>query len=1191
MANLKQTSITGSSGTTTLLVSGSSIVMPSMSGSVDSGSAAQMYIDVTPTAGLTMKLTQAGSFGSQNSPYTCLGAWSVGGNLINPRTSTSGTGFSNDSLLTAGGNDGSAMNETEEYNGSTWAAGGNLSVARWTSLTGTQNAAMAGGGATPTRLKCSEQYNGISWSDGGAMHYCHADGAFAGSPQAAVYFGGYIGGPSLGTCTEFFNEGLGWTNGPAVPSNSFGGQAQGTSTATTLLLGGTTPSAPAYGATTCAIDFDGTTYNAITSTLFCHAVGAGYGQSSDNMGVVGGCTHGSSGCKTEEWHGVSWTLLPDLPVANRYIGGGGNINGSGAGVFGGGPVESATYNFTKIITNPFTYNAAVTSDAWSGKANMITARAYGFGGGSSNAAWSSGGNTPAGAYSNTTEIYNGSSWSVGNTMLQARNEGPAGNAGTATAGLAVAGYKPPNTTCTEEWDGTNWSAGGAKIIAVRGNATTGTQDAAIDTTGYANSPSSATENYNGTSWSTSTAAPAATYGGAMTGTQNDAFFYLGQGQTSAVGWDGTSWSTKATGLTLLYTAGIGGTANDNIQFGGSPALTNNHSWNGTTVVTSVPLLQGRRSLGSTGANGTNTSSNNSLAIGGCAAPGGAYYPYVSLFSCLQNVCSTTPFCLATWSGGDPLTIARFGIAGAGTQNAGLAAGGYISAVSTCTEEYNGTSWSPGGALNTARYMVRGAGTQNAGLAFGGYPLSPAGRCTEEYDGSSWTTVNPIITTRANFAGNGETQDAAYMAGGQTPTVVTCHEQYNGTTWSTSTAIITARRFLTGTGTPTAGIIFGGYSPASPTATEEWNGGSWSTMNSMSTGRDRFDGTGTAFDSLATGGYSNKTDVESWNGIVWSNAPSMMVGRGDTGDIGTANAAIVAGGRTPTKVSCTELFTCADYQVGTWSGEAPLITSRDSGAGAGVANASLAFGGNDPVITTTEEWNGESWSVGGALIVGARYMGGTGLQDAALKAAGYNGSSYINNTEEYDGTSWTAGPTTIISKATMGLTGIQNAAVMFGGEPSQNTTEEYNGSAWSAGNTMITAVVGNSGVGTQNSSLSIGGYTPTVVATVEQYNGTTWSSSVALNIARKYATAFGTSNSAINAGGSNNASCPSTEEWNGLGWTSRANIAVAKSNLKSSQNSLSSEGIIFAGSPGGRTNSRWSVSNPVNQGIYCLTKTL
>ena len=89
---------------------------------------------------------------------------------------------------------------------------------------------------------------------------------------------------------------------------------------------------------------------------------------------------------------------------------------------------------------------------------------------------------------------------AGNAMIQGRNEGPSGNAGTATAGLAVAGYAPGNVTCTEEWDGTNWSAGGAKIIAVRGNATTGTQNAAIDTTGYAASPSAATENYNGSAY-------------------------------------------------------------------------------------------------------------------------------------------------------------------------------------------------------------------------------------------------------------------------------------------------------------------------------------------------------------------------------------------------------------------------------------------------------------------------------------------------------------------------------------------------------------------------------------------------------------------------------------------------------------------------------------------------------------------
>jgi hypothetical protein len=37
-----------------------------------------------------------------------------------------------------------------------------------------------------------------------------------------------------------------------------------------------------------------------------------------------------------------------------------------------------------------------------------------------------------------------------------------------------------------------------------------------------------------------------------------------------------------------------------------------------------------------------------------------------------------------------------------------------------TEEYSGYSWSAGGNLGTARSSLAGAGTQTAGLAFGGY---------------------------------------------------------------------------------------------------------------------------------------------------------------------------------------------------------------------------------------------------------------------------------------------------------------------------------------------------------------------------------------------------------------------------------------------------------------------------------------
>ena len=72
------------------------------------------------------------------------------------------------------------------------------------------------------------------------------------------------------------------------------------------------------------------------------------------------------------------------------------------------------------------------------------------------------------------------------------------------------------------------------------------------------------------------------------------------------------------------------------------------------------------------------------------------------------------------------------LAGAGTQNAGLAFGGYDG----CTEEYDGTSWTAGGAMITARKLLAGAGTQNAGLAFGGiegFPNFGSRACTEEYN--------------------------------------------------------------------------------------------------------------------------------------------------------------------------------------------------------------------------------------------------------------------------------------------------------------------------------------------------------------------------------------------------------------------------------------------------------------------------
>jgi hypothetical protein len=59
----------------------------------------------------------------------------------------------------------------------------------------------------------------------------------------------------------------------------------------------------------------------------------------------------------------------------------------------------------------------------------------------------------------------------------------------------------------------------------------------------------------------------------------------------------------------------------------------------------------------------------------------------------------------------------------------------------------GASWSSGGSLNVGKYWNgrSGAGTQTAGLIAGGHNGSGQVGTTESYNGSSWTEVNDLNT--------------------------------------------------------------------------------------------------------------------------------------------------------------------------------------------------------------------------------------------------------------------------------------------------------------------------------------------------------------------------------------------------------------------------------------------------------------
>jgi hypothetical protein len=189
----------------------------------------------------------------------------------------------------------------------------------------------------------------------------------------------------------------------------------------------------------------------------------------------------------------------------------------------------------------------------------------------------------------------------------------------------------------------------------------------------------------------------------------------------------------------------------------------------------------------------------------------------------SQVAFTEEYDGTTWAAGGALSIARSGLAGFGTQTAALAAGGEPS-TKTATEEYNGTSWSPGGALITGRDGVVGAGTQNAGIVYGGSAPSVSS-ATEEYNGSAWATGGSLTTARLQISKGFGTQNAATAAGGSTgsETCLGCVEQYNGIAWTVGCVLPQIVR-TAGAAGERSGVVFGGAvaHPATTAVTQEFD---------------------------------------------------------------------------------------------------------------------------------------------------------------------------------------------------------------------------------------------------------------------------------------------------------------------------------------------------------------------------------
>jgi len=361
-------------------------------------------------------------------------------------------------------------------------------------------------------------------------------------------------------------------------------------------------------------------------------------------------------------------------------------------------------------------------------------------------------------------------------------------------------------------------------------------------------------------------------------------------------------------------------------------------------------------------------------------------------------------------------------------------------------------------------------------------------------------------------------------------------------------------------------------------------GAWISGGSLPTATTNGGGAGIQTAALYFGGATsplpNGTSATySYNGIAWTPVSSMVTGRTQLGGLGTQTAALAFGGYP--KVSTTELWNGISWT----SNPTGLNTAREYLGRAGIQTAGLAFGGYlrtpDTTSTATESFNGSTWTSVNSMNTARSRMGSAGVQTAALA---FGGSNTVNTsaTESWNGTSWTTSPASMNTvRSGLGGAGVQTSAIGFGGSTpapaNTGATELWNGTSWTTSPaTLATARQSIIGTGTQTAALAMGG-TPYSTAVEEwnfgvySYSAAAWASGGNLNTARDALAGCGTQTASLAFGGfaaGNNST--STEKYNGTSWTATGSLNTARRNI--SGFGIQTAAIAAGGaSPGGNSN--------------------
>jgi len=604
------------------------------------------------------------------------GVWSAGGNLGTARLAAAGAGTQTAALAFGGGDGSVPINSTEEYDGTTWSTGGNLLEARSAAAgMGTQIAALTAGGNDEffSPFNTTEEYNGTTWSAAGNMIEFKAQVGSAGTQTAALV----AGGTSFTGSTEEYN-GTTWSAGGNLNSIRVALAGAGTQTAA-LMAGGYNDF---FDVLSSSEEYDGTTWSTTANMAEARAALLCAGTTLSAV-VAGGFGAGFASLlnSSQEYDGSVWLAGGNLSEAKGDLFGAGSqaaaLAVGGLDAFFTPLAATEEYNVELV---PVIIPPATTGQKGMVRYNLVINDFEKY---KSNSWIRWGGVEVVG-----TVTFAGV-WSAGGALSTVRN-GP-GGAGTQSAGLAFGGAQFDFSTfsfvdlnSSEEYDGTSWSAGGTLATARSGPAGIGSQAAALAAGGNAGgSTISSSEEYNGTTWSSGGNLGTARQNAAGAGTQTAGLVSAGSDGSfelsSSEEYDGTTWSAGGTLATARLGPAGAGTQTAALVFGGleNSFLDNigsTEEYNGTTWSAGGNLNFPRGFLGGAG---TQTAA---LAFGGLFSFGDG-----SSFAIERT---TEEYNGTTWSVGDNLITARQNTAGAGVQNAALAIGGFGGAGELAsTEEY------------------------------------------------------------------------------------------------------------------------------------------------------------------------------------------------------------------------------------------------------------------------------------------------------------------------------------------------------------------------------------------------------------------------------------------------------------------------------------------------------------------------